>query len=171
MRHPPHKLHKLLVHTGYLQAFNGTRASFPNSIWRERLAASGAVTLSLRPNFNASNDTAMTFPFDHSPAHASFHAAITVPRAAQLVQYTLELSVTNSPYDAGRSVADYVPPAAFSEAFRVADPRPPTATLNVTLPPLVRAGCRAGGGGARHLCPCNTCCSSAAAHVQYTPIF
>jgi hypothetical protein len=104
---------------GYLQARNGSRLSLPP-------AGLTAANLSVTPNFDASKYDPMKFLVAVDPAYGSIHANITVPAAAQLVQYEVALLLPPG----GASVT--------TEDFQVADPRPPTAVLNLTAPNWVR---------------------------------
>jgi hypothetical protein len=76
-------------------------------------------------------------PVKVDPAYGSIHTTIPVPKAAQPVQYQVTLKLPGS--DA----------AVASAPFQVADPRPPTAVVNLTTPDWVRGRGGAGGAGKR----------------------
>ena len=90
-----------------------------------------SANLSVSPNFDSTKSDPMNFPVNFNPAYGSFMANFTVPPSAQLLQYQLTLQL---PGDASGGVS------VATEDFQVADPRPPTATLNLTAPNWVRSG-------------------------------
>jgi hypothetical protein len=109
-----------------LQQRNGTRLTAPP-------AALSSATLSINPNWNASSPAPVEVPVKVDAAYGSFHANVSVPKAAQAVRYEVTLKL---PGQDG---------SAANDAFQVADPRPPTAVVNLTTPDWVRQG---GFGGA-----------------------
>lgn len=107
------------MNAGYLQRRDGVKLTLPPSDVT-------TATLSVSPNFNASSTDPVNFPVKIDPTYGSLHANFTVPAGAQLVQYQVSLDIGSSR-------------GAATESFQVADPRPPTAVLNLTLPDWVRA--------------------------------
>ncbi|KAI8474281.1 MAG: hypothetical protein J3K34DRAFT_375003 [Monoraphidium minutum] len=109
--------------TGYLQARGSAGLSLPP-------ASLTSATLSISPAWAAaeSGPTRVTVAVD--PAFGSFHANLSVPASAQLVQYEVALQL--APEAGGGGASDRA--AVASESFQVADPRPPTAVLNLTAP-------------------------------------
>ncbi|GBF96123.1 hypothetical protein Rsub_08871 [Raphidocelis subcapitata] len=102
---------------GYLQARNGSRLSLP--------PPGTPATLLVSPAWNQSQsgpDSRARIPVKLTDDYGSFRANVSVPRTAGLLQYRVELVVGNGSANLA------------SEAFTVADPRPPTAVLNVTVP-------------------------------------
>ncbi|GBF96122.1 hypothetical protein Rsub_08870 [Raphidocelis subcapitata] len=102
---------------GYLQARNGSRLSLP--------PPGTPATLLVSPAWNQSQsgpDSRARIPVKLTDDYGSFRANVSVPRTAGLLQYEVALVV-------GNGTANLA-----SEAFTVADPRPPTAVLNVTVP-------------------------------------
>jgi hypothetical protein len=72
-------------------------------------------------------------PVTIEPGYGSLHANISVPASAQLVQYEVALLLPSTKEGPdGVSVA--------TETFQTADPRPPTAVLNLTTPTWVGFG-------------------------------
>jgi len=118
---------------GYIQQRDGARLSLPPPSLK-------SATLSVSPNWNSSNTDPVKFPVTIDPAFGSFHVNLSIPATAQLVQYELSLAVENQT-------------AVATENFQVADPRPPTAVLNVTTPDWVRSAALGFGlGGLPGLC-------------------
>ncbi|KAI8474284.1 MAG: hypothetical protein J3K34DRAFT_456831 [Monoraphidium minutum] len=109
--------------TGYLQARGSAGLSLSP-------ASLTSATLSISPAWAAaeSGPTRVTVAVD--PAFGSFHANLSVPASAQLVPYEVSLQLPSKAGGSGAS--DDVSVA--SESFQVADPRPPTAVLNLTAP-------------------------------------
>lgn len=81
----------------------------------------------------------MRFPVDIDPQYGSFHFNLSVPLFAELLQYqiALELPGLTNLTCYGQQYDDYGPRTVAYATFQVADPRPPTTTLNLTVPEWV----------------------------------
>ena len=103
--------------TGYVQRRDGAKLSLPPAAWGAN------ATLVVSPNWNQSaSGEPVKIPVKIDPDYGSLHTNVSVPATAQLLQYEVSLEI------GGGS------PAAATEQFLVADPRPPTAVLNLTAP-------------------------------------
>lgn len=128
---------------GYLQAREGTKLSLPAGVT--------GGTLVVTPNFAPDSPEPVKFPVAIDPAYGSLHANFTVPKAARQLQYEVALrlgSPEGGEHPGGGGDGGPFGAAVAAEAFQVADPRPPTAVLNLTAPDWVRAA------RARRRCAC-----------------
>jgi hypothetical protein len=125
----------LAVFAGFLQerSGKGDRLTLPKG--------PSTVNVTVMPSFSGTaDDTPLVIPVKLNASYGSFHVVIDVPAGAKPGQYSLNLNVpkTRSGAAAAASVSDDDNSASIaSESFTVGNPRPPTATLNITVPDWV----------------------------------
>lgn len=108
---------------GYLQAQKGARLQAPSGVT--------TATLVISPGFSQGEAQATVTAPVH-PKFGSLHARVAVPSTTKPGQYSVALQNPGGGSEGGGQQLT-------SAAFTVANPRPPTAALNLTAPAWVRA--------------------------------
>jgi len=122
-------------HTGYVQLRNESRVYLPNPDDKDCQALIPKFA-AVSPNFNSSKNEPMKFNLTYNQQYGSFHVVIPVAKAADLLQYSVSLTFAELRDKNGTLIYES---ATVSDYFQVADPRPPSASLNLTAPDWVSA--------------------------------
>jgi hypothetical protein len=107
--------------SGYVQRRDGNGLALPGS------GASAALVVTPNPTPGGSGDPLVLPVALDGGRYGSLHGRVRVPASAELGDYNVALQVTPAAGGKPLTVGD-------SESFTTADPRPPTAALNVTAP-------------------------------------
>lgn len=149
---------------GYLQKQSGSVMSLPKGL--------STATLRISPNFDPNSATPLSVTANIDPVYGSVHETINVPATAKAQPYSISLLVPSSnqgatakqpsataPGLAPNVVSPSIPPpdggnmvSVSNVGFTVADPRPPTAELAVTVPAWVSGGYLGPAAAALLLC-------------------